>query len=455
MTSETISPDTTTPAPASTPVLETAPKKYGWPHRVVVVGGGFGGLNASRKLNKAQISVTLIDQRNFHLFQPLLYQVATGALSPANIAAPLRGILSRQKNCQILMDKVLDIDPVNRIIKLEDGEVEYDSLILAAGAGHSYFGHNEWEKNAPGLKTVEDATDIRRRIFTAFEKAEKETNLEIRNSLLNFVIVGGGPTGVELAGALGEISRQSLKYDFRHIDPSKAKILLVEAADRILMQFPDDLAQSAAKTLEKLGVEIRTSTMVTDIQAAHVKLKHGETEEILPTSTVIWAAGVQASPLAKKIAAATGCQQDRAGRLIVNEDMLVPGTENIYVIGDMAHYALPDGKPLPGVAPVAMQMGVFVAQHIVARINHRTLPKFKYHNYGNMATIGKASAVADFGWWKPTGMIAWLLWLVVHLMHIVQFRNRLLVIFQWAWNYLTFDRSARLITINNKPENIS
>ena len=421
-------------------------KKSAWPHRVVVVGGGFGGLHAIRSLTRKQVSITLIDKRNFHLFQPLLYQVATGALSPANIAGPLRSILRSQKNCQVLMDEVIGIDPKERTLKLRDGEIEYDTLILAAGASHSYFGHPEWEQFAPGLKTIEDATEIRKRIFKAFEMAEQETNLHIRESHLNFVIIGGGPTGVELAGALGEISRQSLKYDFRHINPSSANIYLVEAGDRILAQFPEDLSASAQLTLEKLGVTIRTKTMVTNITKDTVEMKIGDTTETLRTSTVIWAAGVQASPLATLVAQATGAKQDRAGRLCVKADLSLENFDNIYVIGDMASCMGVDGKPLPGVAPVAMQQGSFVAKHVWEKVNHRKLPEFKYFSYGNMATIGKASAVADFGWWKPTGIIAWILWLGVHVINIVQFRNRLLVTMQWAWNYFTNDRSARLIT---------
>lgn len=415
-------------------------------HRVVVVGGGFGGLNAARYLGRAPVQVTLVDRRNFHLFQPLLYQVATGELSPANIAAPLRHVLEWQKNCVVLMGEVKGFDLAAGKVILDCSEVPFDTLIVAAGATHSYFGHPEWVKLAPGLKTVEDATEIRRRLLTTFELAEREGDLEQHRMLLNFVIVGGGPTGVELAGAIADIAQFVLKYEFRYINPGDARVLLVEAGDRILASFPPELSAEAQSALEKLGATVRLNTRVTAIADDHVVVESGGVEERLPTRTVIWAAGVAASPLAKKLSEATGAALDRAGRIAVEKDMSLAGHPNVYVIGDMASYLHEGGKPLPGVAPVAIQQGRFVAKLINARLRGKTLPKFRYRNLGNLATIGRSAAVADFGRVRFTGLVAWVLWLFIHLMNIVNFRNRVLVFFQWAWNYLTHDRSARLIT---------
>ncbi len=415
-------------------------------HQVVVIGGGFGGLKVTSTLKRADVDVKLIDKRNFHLFQPLLYQVAGGALSPANIAAPLRQIFSRQRNCQVYMGEVIGLDPISRIVKLNDGQVPYDTLVVAAGATHSYFGNDHWEKLAPGLKTVEDATEMRARILTAFERAELEPDPEIRRRLLTFVIVGGGPTGVELAGALAEISRRSLKDDFRSINPSESQILLVEAADRVLTPFPPELSEKARKSLERLGVTVRCSTMVADIDPTHVTLKMGDNAEVVPTETVLWAAGVKASPLAKLLAECTGVTLDRSGRVIVQEDLTIPGHPEIFVIGDMANYTHGTERPLPGVAPVAMQEGTFVGKLIRSRVEGTKPPRFVYKDMGNLATIGRWSAVADFGWLKTSGVFAWLLWLVVHLINIINFRNRLLVLIQWGANFLTSDRSARLIT---------
>lgn len=415
-------------------------------HQVVVVGGGFGGLNAVRGLKRVPVDIKLIDQRNFHLFQPLLYQVAGGALSPANIAAPLRHVFSRQKNCQVLLGTVSRIDPVARYVVTAEREVAYDTLIVAAGSTHSYFGQDHWAQYAPGLKTVEDATQIRARILRAFEAAENEPDPERRRRLLTFVIVGGGPTGVELAGALADISRLSLKDDFRHINPADSKIILVEGADRVLTPFPPSLSAHATEFLQQRGVEVRTHARVTDIQPDHVVLKIGEREEIIMTQTVLWAAGVQAAPIGRQIAEATGAQLDRAGRISVEPDLSIPGHPEIFIIGDLANYAYQGSRPLPGVAPVAIQQGRFVAKLISARLQNKPLPRFLYHDKGNLATIGKWSAVADFGWMKFSGFPAWVLWLVVHLMYITGFRNRLLVLVQWAWTFLTNDRSARLIT---------
>jgi NADH dehydrogenase len=420
------------------------------PHRVVIVGGGFGGLNAVRYLRRAAVQVTLIDWRNFHLFQPLLYQVAAGELSPANIAAPLRSVLERQRNCEVLLGSVDGFDVAGRRVIVDDtdggSEIPYDTLVVAAGARHSYFGHPEWERFAPGLKTVEDATEIRRRVFTAFELAEREAELKRPPVPLNFVIVGGGPTGVELAGAIAEISRYALKHEFRHIDPADAKVILVEAGERVLATFPPELSATAQESLERLGVIVRTKTMVTVIAEDHVMFDAGGQEERLATRTVIWAAGVAASPLAKMLAEETGAVLDRAGRIAVEADLSLAGHPEIFVLGDMASYTYLGGRPLPGVAPVAIQQGRFVARLIRARLEGRELPKFRYRDLGNLATIGRSAAVADFGRVRFTGFVAWVMWLFIHLMNIVNYRNRVLVFVQWGWNYLTHDRSAGLIT---------
>lgn len=415
-------------------------------HKVVVIGGGFGGLSTVQSLRTVSASIKLIDKRNFHLFQPLLYQVAGGALSPANIASPLRHIFSHQKNCQVLLGSVERIDVIGQKVIIETGETSYDTLVVAAGATHSYFGHDEWEVHAPGLKTVEDATEIRGRILRAFERAENETDPAVRKRLLTFVIVGGGPTGVELAGALADISRLSLKNDFRHIDPSESRIILVEGADRVLTPFPPSLSQHASEFLQNRGVEVRPMAKVIDIQSDHVMVKTGEKEERLETNTVLWAAGVQAAALGRQLAEATGSQVDRAGRITVQPDLTLPGHPEIFVIGDLASYQHGSDHPLPGVAPVAIQEGRFVAKLIKSRVEGTTTPVFHYVDKGNLATIGKWSAVADFGWIRFSGVTAWFLWLFVHLMYISGFRNRLLVLIQWAWNFLTNDRSARLIT---------
>jgi NADH:ubiquinone reductase (H+-translocating) len=415
-------------------------------HHVVIVGGGFGGLSAARALRRAPVGITLVDRRNFHLFQPLLYQVATGALSPANIAAPLRSILEHQRNCEVLLCDVHGFDVAQRKVILADGELPYDTLIVAAGARHSYFAHPEWERVAPGLKTIEDATEIRRRMLTAFEEAERQPSAERQRLLLNFVIVGGGPTGVELAGALAEISRHTLREEFRHINPQDAHVILVEATDRILGAYPPELSDKARQSLERLGVRVRTQTKVVDIGADYVSLESGGTVERVPTQTVLWAAGVEASPLAKKLAEASGAALDRAGRITVGRDLSLPGHAEIFVLGDMANYPHQTGRPLPGVAPVAIQEGKFVGKLISARLAGHPLPEFHYRDMGNLATIGRSAAVADFGRIRLSGFIAWLLWLFIHLMNLVDYRNRVLVFLQWGWNYLTYDRTARLIT---------
>ncbi len=415
-------------------------------HRVVIVGGGFGGLNAALTLRRADVQITLIDRRNFHLFQPLLYQVATGGLSPANIAMPLRAIVARQANCDVLLGTVHNFDLKKRIVYLDNGQISYDTLIVAAGSQDSYFGRLDWEKFAPGLKTIEDATEIRRRILTAFELAEHAAEIDERHKLLTFVVVGGGPTGVELAGTMAEIARHTLKHEFRHINPADSRIILVEAGGRILPAYPADLSAKAQQSLERLGVIVRTNTLVTNIAEDFVALKFAGAEEQLATNTVIWAAGVEASPLARLLAEATGAKLDRAGRIFVEPDLSLPGHPEAFVLGDMASYTHESGQPLPGVAPVAIQQGRFVAQLIRARLQHRPLPTFHYRNLGNLATIGRSAAVADFGKWRFSGFPAWVTWVFIHLMKLIGFRNRLLVLVQWAWNYFTFDRSARLIT---------
>jgi NADH:ubiquinone reductase (H+-translocating) len=414
--------------------------------RVVIVGGGFGGLHAATSLRRAPVQITLIDRRNFHLFQPLLYQVATGALSPANIAAPLRGILKEQKNAEVFLAEVVDIDVDRREVILKDGRIAYDALILAAGVRHHYFGHDQWEAAAPGLKTIEDATEIRRRVLLAFEAAELESNPDEIQKWLTFVVIGGGPTGVELAGALGEIAHHTLKNNFRHIDPAQAKVILLEGGERILPTYPPELSTRAAASLKQLGVTVITGALVTEIQADSVSYRTGEVLERISSHTMLWGAGIQGSPLAGKLAEATGAEVDRAGRMMVQPDLSVPNHPEILVIGDLANYSHQTGKPLPGVAQVAMQQGHYAACLIQARLAGQTLPPFHYRDLGNMATIGRAAAVADLGRLQFSGWIGWMIWLFIHLLYIVQFQNRLLILVQWAWSYLTRNRAARLIT---------
>jgi len=416
-------------------------------HNVVIIGGGFGGLHAARMLKRLPVRVTLIDRRNFHLFQPLLYQVATGGLSPANIAAPLRAILRWQKNAEVQLADVADIDVAGHKVILDDGAIPYATLIVAAGSRHSYFAHDEWAAYAPGLKTIEDATEIRRRILLAFEMAEREPDPQKRHEWLTFVVVGAGPTGCELTGAISEIARHTLKHDFRHINPSDAKLILVEASDRVLSTYPPELSAKAAQSLERLGVVVRTGTMVTDIREDHVMLREGDVEERVPTHTVIWAAGVKASPLGISLARQTGADVDRAGRVSVQPNLTIAGHPEIFVIGDMARFSLDDGSTLPGVAPVAIQQGRYAADVINRRLTGKPpLPPFRYKDRGTLATIGRRAAVAQISRFQFSGFIAWLLWLFVHLLELVQFENRLLVLIQWGWNYVTFNRSARLIT---------
>jgi NADH dehydrogenase len=416
------------------------------PHRVVVLGGGFGGLYATQCLKDAALEVTLVDRRNFHLFQPLLYQVATGWLSPANIASTLRAVLRRQKNARVLLGEAVDIDVNNRRVLLRDGVIGYDTLVVATGSSHYYFGNDHWEALAPGLKTVEDATEIRARIFSAFEAAERETDPETLQALLTFVIVGGGPTGVELAGALGEIANDTIRHDFRNIDPSKARILLVEGSARILPPYPPELSAKAQLFLERLGVTALTETVVTDVQPDAVIVKRRQNPERIPCRTVIWAAGVQASSLGEGLAKSTGAKRDRAGRVAVEPDLSIPDHPEIFVIGDLASYSHQTGKPLPGVAPVAMQQGRYVAKLLRSRVEGKSMPPFRYKDRGNMAIVGRASAVADLGRLRFAGFVAWLTWLFVHLLHLVEFENRVLVLIQWGWYYFSRNRTARLIT---------
>lgn len=413
--------------------------------RVVIVGAGFGGLNAAQALAKTEMQITLIDRKNFHTFQPLLYQVATAGLSPGEIAAPIRSILRSHKNVEVLMSEVTGFDLERRLVETPDSQIPYDYLIVAAGAGHSYFGHEDWEVFAPGLKTIEDALEIRRRVLLAFELAERQAASGESTRPLNFVVVGGGPTGVELAGTLAEISRHALAHEFRSIDPARTHILLLEGGPRILPTYSEDLSRSAEDQLKQLGVEVRTSTMVTLVEAGAVHL--GETR--FPATVILWAAGVAASPLGKQLTAAV----DRAGRVPVQPDLTLPGHPEVFVIGDLAAAKDEEGKMLPGVAPVAIQQGKFVAKLIREELQSKvrtgppkSRPVFHYWDKGSLATIGRAAAVAQFGRFHISGYLAWLSWLFVHILFLIGFRNRLLVFIQWAWSYVTYERSARLIT---------
>ncbi len=406
--------------------------------QVVIVGGGFGGLKAAEGLARLPVDITLIDRKNHHTFQPLLYQVATAGLSPAEIAAPIRGILARRKNVEVLLGEVSGFDLEKRQVFVHGYHLPYDYLIVAAGATHAYFGHDAWEPLAPGLKTIEDALEMRRRILLAYELAEREAALTGNHRPLNFVVVGAGPTGVELAGTLAEIARKSLAQNFRNINPAKARILLVEAGPSVLSTYPEDLRRRAVAQLEHLGVEVRTNSAVSDVRVGQVRIG----EELLPAEVVLWAAGVAASPLGK----ALGNAVDRNGRVPVEPDLSLPGHREVFVIGDLATMHDKHGKPLPGVAPVAMQQGQFVARQIKADLEARAREKFHYFDKGSLATIGRAAAIAQFGKIHLSGFVAWLSWLFVHILFLIGFRNRILVMIQWAWSYLTFQRGARLIT---------
>jgi len=419
------------------------------PHRVVLLGGGFGGLYASKALKKAPVQLTVVDRRNFHLFQPLLYQVATGSLSPGEIASPLRAVLRRQSNTQVLLGEAIDLDAEHRKVKLNFGELEYDTLIVATGSTDSYFGHENWSRVAPGLKSIEEATEIRHKILYAFEAAEEEHDPKIRHEWLTFVLVGGGPTGVELAGALGEIAHDTLRRDFRSIRPEEAVIYLVEGSPRVLPTYPADLSAKAEASLKRLGVTVRTGAFVTDLDPGGVAIKTATGTERIAARTVIWSAGVKASPFGHVLEERAGAQLDRAGRVIVKPDCSLPGHPEIFVIGDLAHFE-ENGKMLPGVAQVAMQEGGYVARLIRKRLKGETLPPFRYFDKGNLAVIGRAAAVAQIGPLHMSGLLAWLTWLFVHLMYLVEFSNRVLVFVHWGFLYLTFDRGARLITGSNE-----
>ncbi|MDZ8088771.1 MAG: NAD(P)/FAD-dependent oxidoreductase [Nostoc sp. DedQUE12b] len=416
------------------------------PHRVVIVGGGFGGLYTAKALKKANVNVTLIDKRNFHLFQPLLYQVATGTLSPADISAPLRSVFSKSKNTKVLLGEVNDIDPKAQQVILGDEVVPYDTLIVATGVNHSYFGKDNWKEFAPGLKTVEDAIEMRRQIFSAFEAAEKETDPEKRRALLTFVIVGGGPTGVELSGAIAELAYQTLTEDFRSINTSEARILLLQGGDRILPHISPELSKVAAESLQKLGVAVYTNTRVTNIEGNIVTFKQGDELTEITSKTILWAAGVQGSPMGKALAKSTGVECDRSGRVIVEPDLSIKGYNNIFVVGDLGNFSHQNGKPLPGVAPVAKQQGEYVAKLIKRRLKGENLPQFRYNDVGTLAMIGQNLAVVDLGLVKLKGFIAWLFWLVVHIYFLIEFDTKVVVAIQWGWNYITRNRRSRLIT---------
>jgi NADH dehydrogenase len=417
-------------------------------HRVVILGGGFGGLNAAQKLKRAPVDVILIDRRNFHLFQPLMYQVATGSLSPGEIAAPLRGVLSKQKNTQVLLGEAADIDPdAKRVILRDGGAFPYDSLIVATGSQTSYYGNDAWREWAPSLKSVEEATAIRHKILYAFECAERSTNEEDARAWLTFVIVGAGATGMELAGALAEIANETLRNDFRRINPSEARIILMEASPRVLNTFPEDLSAKAEKLVSRLGVEVKKGVMVTCIDADGVTYKSGDESKSLPAKTVLWAGGVTTNAFGRKLAERTHAETDRSGRIKVNSDLTVPGYPGIFIVGDLALSLGEDGKPLPGVAQVAIQGGAYAAKTIRTRLKGRKDTKpFHYFNKGDMAVIGRAAAVANIFGFHLAGLFAWLTWLFVHLIYIVEFQSRVLVFVQWGFEYLTFSRGARLIT---------
>ena len=426
-------------------------------HRVVILGGGFGGLNAALNLKRASVEVTLIDQRNFHLFQPLLYQVATGSLSPGEIAAPLRGVLSRQKNVRVLLGEATDIDPhAKRVILRDGGTFEYDSLIVATGSQSSYYGNDSWREWAPSLKSIEEATAIRHKILYAFERAERAESEEEARSWLTFVIVGAGATGIELAGALAEIANETLKKDFRRINPQEARILLLEGGPRVLTSFPEDLSVRAERLVGKLGVQILKGVMVTDITEDGVTYKTAQATEKLATRTVLWAGGVTSNEFGRKLAERTKGETDRLERIRVNANLTVPNFPDIFIIGDLAWSQGPGGKPLPGVAQVAIQGGAYAAKAIGARLRgEKELPAFRYFNKGDMAVIGRAAAIANIFGLHLAGLFAWLIWLFVHLMYIVEFQNRVLVFVQWGFEFLTFSRGARLITGEAATDSLS
>ena len=417
-------------------------------HRVLILGGGFAGLNAAQKLKRAPVDITLVDRRNFHLFQPLLYQVATGSLSPGEISAPLRGVLSKQKNALVLLGEAADIDPDAKRVKLRDGaSLDYDSLIVATGSKTSYYGNDEWREYAPSLKTIEEATAIRHKILYAFEWAERSATEAEAREWLTFVIVGAGATGLELAGALAEIANETLKNDFRRINPKEARIILMEGGERVLAAYPPDLSEKAENLVKSLGVEVMKGVMATCIDDTGVTYRRGDTTEKLAAKTVLWAGGVMTTSFGQKLAERTKSQTDRAGRIKVQPDLTIPNYPDIFVVGDLAAAHGKNGKTLPGVAQVAIQGGAYAAKTIRARLQgQKDTPPFHYFDKGDMAVIGRAAAVANIFGLHVSGLPAWLIWLFIHLMYIVEFQNRVLVFVQWGFEYLTFSRGARLIT---------
>lgn len=419
-------------------------------HHVVIVGGGFGGLYTAQALRDAPVQVTLIDKNNFHLFQPLLYQVATGGLSPGDIASPLRAILKKQANASVVLGEVVDIDPDEQKVLLTDGQLEYDSLVLATGVANHYFGHRDWQNFAPGLKTIADALEIRRRILLAFEAAERETDPAERKAWMTFVIIGGGPTGVELAGAIAELAHSSLKGEFKNINPAQAEIILLEGQDAILPPYPETSSANALKSLKKLGVRLHTHALVENINTDSLIYRQKDEGNVeVRTHTILWAAGMRATPLTRVIQKRTDVELDRSGRVMVNRQLGIPGFPDLYAIGDMVHFAGADGYPLPGTAPVAMQQGRYVANLIKARLSASNLPAFVYRDHGSLAVIGRNAAVAVFGKLQIAGVVAWLAWIFVHLWYLIEYDNKILVLIQWAWNYFTRKRGARLITGRN------
>ena len=418
--------------------------------RVLIVGGGFGGLYTAKSLRRIPVDVTIIDRRNFHLFQPLLYQVATGGLSPGDIASPLRGVLKACKNIHVINDEVVDIDPTNQCVQLNHGKCNYDTLVLASGVENHYFGNEEWPAYAPSLKTVEDALEIRRRILQYFETEEKRYVTEVRTHTLRIVVVGGGATGVELSGAIAELTHETMKKDFRHINPANTEIVLIEASDRLIPSYPSSLSLKARQSLEKLGVTTRLNTKVLDIGKNTVVLGNGRETERLSAGAIFWTAGIKASFLGALLSTRTGAALDDLGRVIVEKDLTLAGHPEIMVIGDLANFSHQAGAPLPGVAPVAIQQGKYAAKLIRNRIlGRKTLP-FRYRNKGNLAVIGRNAAVADFGYLKISGYVAWILWVFVHIWSLIGFDNKLSVLMQWAWDYLTRKRGARLIVGDDK-----
>jgi len=415
-------------------------------HHIVILGGGFGGLYAAKMLSGRKVKVTVVDKRNFHLFQPLLYQVAAGWLSPGDIASPLRVVLTDYKDTYVLKAEVTDIVPSEKKVVFRDGELNYDTLILATGSYHHYFGHDDWAQIAPGLKTVEDALEMRRKILLSFEAAERETDPAKQQEWMTFLIIGAGPTGVELAGTIGELTRTTLKDDFRNINTEDAKIILVEGLNQVLPTYPKKLADKAEKFLKKLGVTIRVNTMVTDIKGNNAIISRNGDSETIHSRTILWTAGVKASSLGKALAKNSGVELDRTGRVIVNPDLSVPGLKDVFVIGDLAHFSTDGGDPLPGVAPVAMQEGKYVAKLILNKLNGKETKPFEYKEKGNLAVIGTNSAVADLGKLKFAGFFAWLVWAFVHIRYLIEFDSKVVVLFRWAWNYFTRKRGVRLIT---------